>query len=143
MAVSQTLTLKETKVDVQANTSRVQILWKSQQTGDSHNYNSRTAKYWITVNGKKTAYTVSYTLPEKATETIELFGGKVLDTPGFSSLEFNNISKYDIRDSFVEFGKFPCKFKDCVGIVKYKALNGKKKARLTKEPCSIFVTTNH
>lgn len=47
-------------------------------------------------------------------ELVELFGGKVLDTPGFSSLEFNNISKYDIRDSFVEFKKYPCKFKDCM-----------------------------
>lgn len=47
-------------------------------------------------------------------ELVELFGGKVLDTPGFSSLEFNNISKYDIRDSFVEFKNYPCKFKDCM-----------------------------
>lgn len=70
MAVSQTLTLKETKVDALANTSRVQILWKSQQTGESYNLNSRTAKYWITVNGKKTAYTVSYTLPLQTTQTI-------------------------------------------------------------------------
>ena len=47
-------------------------------------------------------------------ELVEMFGGKVLDTPGFSSLEFNNINKYDIRDSFIEFEKFPCKFKDCM-----------------------------
>ena len=47
-------------------------------------------------------------------ELVELFGGKVLDTPGFSSLEFNNIDKLDIRDSFVEFGLYPCKFKDCM-----------------------------
>lgn len=47
-------------------------------------------------------------------ELIELFGGKVLDTPGFSSLEFNNISKEDIRNSFVEFRNYSCKFKDCM-----------------------------
>ncbi len=46
-------------------------------------------------------------------ELIELFGGKVLDTPGFSSLEFNDISKEQIRDSFIEFKNYPCKFKDC------------------------------
>lgn len=70
MAVYQTLTLKEKSVDTLANTSQVQILWKSQQTGESHNDNTRTAKYWITVNGTKTEYTVSYTLPAKTTKTI-------------------------------------------------------------------------
>ena len=47
-------------------------------------------------------------------ELLELFGGKVLDTPGFSSLEFKNYSKEQIRDAFVEFRKFPCDFKDCM-----------------------------
>ena len=47
-------------------------------------------------------------------ELIELFGGKLLDTPGFSSLEFNNISKENIRDTFIEFKNYPCKFKDCM-----------------------------
>lgn len=47
-------------------------------------------------------------------ELVELFGGKVLDTPGFSSLEFNNISKEQIKDSFVEFKNYSCKFKDCM-----------------------------
>jgi len=70
MAVYQTLSVKEISVDTLANTSRVQILWKSQQTGESHNDNTRTAKYWITVNGEKTEYTVSYTLPAKTTKTI-------------------------------------------------------------------------
>jgi len=63
-------------------------------------------------------------------ELVELFGGKVLDTPGFSSLEFNNIDKYSIRDSFVEFKNYPCKFKDCMHLnekvcgVKDAVLNG-------------------
>lgn len=70
MAVSQKLTLKEIGVDTLANTSKVKILWTSTQTGESHNDNTRTAKYWITVNGTKTEYTVSYTLPAKTTKTI-------------------------------------------------------------------------
>jgi len=36
-----------------------------------------------------------------------------MDTPGFSSLEFKNYSKEQIRDSFVEFSLYPCPFKDC------------------------------
>ncbi len=47
-------------------------------------------------------------------ELIELFDGKILDTPGFSSLEFNNIDREKIRDAFVEFKNYPCKFKDCM-----------------------------
>lgn len=70
MAVYQTLKLTETSVDKLANTSKVKVVWKSQQTGQSHNDNKRTAKYWITANGKKTAYTVDYTLPANTTETI-------------------------------------------------------------------------
>ena len=70
MAVYQTLTLKEAKVDTLANASSVQILWKSQQTGESHNLNTRTANYWVTINGTRTQYSVSYTLPAKTTQTI-------------------------------------------------------------------------
>ena len=44
----------------------------------------------------------------------EAFGGKIMDTPGFSALDFNNYSKERIRDSFVEFHNFPCPFKDCL-----------------------------
>ena len=47
-------------------------------------------------------------------ELVEMYDGKVLDTPGFSALEFNNISKEVIRDSFIEFRKYPCKYKDCM-----------------------------
>ena len=46
-------------------------------------------------------------------ELVEMYEGKVLDTPGFSALEFNNISIDTIRDSFIEFKNFPCKYKDC------------------------------
>ena len=50
------------------------------------------------------------------TRVVELFdfcNGKVMDTPGFSSLEFKNYTKEAIRDAFVEFLDYPCPFKDC------------------------------
>ena len=49
-------------------------------------------------------------------ELIELFGGKVLDTPGFSSLDFSVMTKENIRDSFREFKTANCPFKDCFHI---------------------------
>lgn len=49
----------------------------------------------------------------RVVELFELFGGKVMDTPGFSSLEFKNYSKEQIRNAFVEFSKYPCLYKDC------------------------------
>lgn len=53
------------------------------------------------------------------TRVVELFnfeGGKVLDTPGFSALDFSNYSKEEVRDSFIEFEDFPCPFRDCMHI---------------------------
>lgn len=47
-------------------------------------------------------------------ELIELFGGKVLDTPGFSSIDFNDLEKTDIRDGFIEFSKYSCPYQDCM-----------------------------
>lgn len=50
------------------------------------------------------------------TRVVELFsflGGKVMDTPGFSSLEFNKYTKEEIKKAFVEFNDYPCPFKDC------------------------------
>ena len=50
------------------------------------------------------------------TRVVELFdfcNGKVVDTPGFSSLEFNRYTKEQIRDAFIEFLEYPCPFKDC------------------------------
>jgi ribosome biogenesis GTPase len=49
----------------------------------------------------------------RVVEMFELFGGKVMDTPGFSALDFKGFSKSEIRDSFVEFLDFPCPFGDC------------------------------
>lgn len=49
----------------------------------------------------------------RVVELFSLFGGKVLDTPGFSSLELTKYSKEQIRDSFIEFSEYPCIYKDC------------------------------
>ena len=46
-------------------------------------------------------------------ELINILGGKVLDTPGFSSLSFEHIPKENIKDLFIEFKNYPCKYKDC------------------------------
>ena len=50
------------------------------------------------------------------TRVVELFSindGKVMDTPGFSSLELRNYKKDEIRSSFLEFSLYPCVYKDC------------------------------
>lgn len=71
MAVSQTLTLTESDVSTSANTSKVRILWKSTQTGESWNGYTRTAKYYVSINGgAETEYSVTYTLPKNSTATI-------------------------------------------------------------------------
>lgn len=73
MAVSQSLSVTEVSGSVNnaANTSRVRILWQSTQTGDSWNGYTKTAKYYVSINGgAETAYSVSYTLPQNATKTI-------------------------------------------------------------------------
>lgn len=71
MAVSQSLTLTESNVVVSANTSKVRILWQSAQTGESWNGYTRTAKYYVSINGgAETEYMVNYTLPQNSTATI-------------------------------------------------------------------------
>lgn len=37
----------------------------------------------------------------------------IADTPGFSSLDFIDIDKEQIKKSFIEFQKYSCAFKDC------------------------------
>lgn len=71
MSVSQSLTLTESNVVNSANTSRVRILWKSTQSGDSWNGYTRTAKYYVSINGgAETEHLVNYTLPQNSTATI-------------------------------------------------------------------------
>ena len=52
----------------------------------------------------------------RVVELFSLFDGKVMDTPGFSALDFNKYSKEEIRDAFIEFSMYPCPFKDCMHI---------------------------
>ena len=47
-------------------------------------------------------------------EILELLDGYIFDSPGFSSLEFPNMLKEEIRDAFIEFKEFNCPFKDCM-----------------------------
>lgn len=49
-------------------------------------------------------------------ELIEISGGLVADTPGFSALHFDNMSAADIRDNFIEFNEYRelCEYKDCM-----------------------------
>ena len=47
---------------------------------------------------------------------VNLFGGKVLDTPGFSQIDLSVYSVEDIRNSFVEFSKYKCRYDDCLHI---------------------------
>ena len=48
----------------------------------------------------------------RVVELFDFYGGKVMDTPGFSSLELN-ASKEEIRDAFREFRTIQCPYKDC------------------------------
>lgn len=56
------------------------------------------------------------------TELIEVLGGYIADTPGFSSISFNEMAKFDIRDNFIEFNEYrdKCEYKDCMHINELK-----------------------
>ncbi len=51
-------------------------------------------------------------------ELLDIDGGLVADTPGFSSLDFIGMDKKDIKDNFIEFYKNEdkCKYQDCLHI---------------------------
>lgn len=71
MSVVQSLKLYQENQDAVSNSSELRILWKSTQSGDSRNLNTRTAKYWVSINGgAEEEYSVSYTLPKSKTQTI-------------------------------------------------------------------------
>ena len=46
-------------------------------------------------------------------ELYEFLDGKVLDTPGFSALDFSIYKKENIKYAFKEFSNYTCPFKDC------------------------------
>lgn len=49
-------------------------------------------------------------------ELLDVAGGLIADTPGFSSLELLEMKPSDIRDSFIEFDNYKseCKYHDCM-----------------------------
>ena len=51
-------------------------------------------------------------------ELMEMFGGLIADTPGFSSISFIGMTNEDIRDNFIEFNEFRdlCEYKDCMHV---------------------------
>ena len=52
------------------------------------------------------------------TELIPILDGLIADTPGFSSIDFKDMKKSDIRDNFIEFNEYRefCEYKDCMHI---------------------------
>ena len=46
-------------------------------------------------------------------EFYDINGSLIADTPGFSAIDLEEYSKEQIKDSFIEFNKYPCKYKDC------------------------------
>ena len=71
MAVSQSLTLTQQSQNIVNNSSVVKMLWTSTQSGESRNGYTRTANYWVSINGgTETKYSVTYTLPKNSTTTI-------------------------------------------------------------------------
>ena len=49
-----------------------------------------------------------------ATELYEFEGGFIGDTPGFSKLDFMLLEAEDLKDYFVEFNQYQCKFRGCL-----------------------------
>ena len=47
-------------------------------------------------------------------ELVSLFEGKLVDTPGFSNIDLSLYSKEDIKNSFIEFKNYSCKYRDCM-----------------------------
>ncbi len=46
-------------------------------------------------------------------ELIALFGGKLVDTPGFSSIDLSVYTNEEIKNAFIEFNNCNCLYKDC------------------------------
>lgn len=51
-------------------------------------------------------------------ELVDIGGGLIADTPGFSTIEFTDIDKYNIKYCFKEFNDYQnqCKFRECMHI---------------------------
>lgn len=49
----------------------------------------------------------------RCTTLVSLYGGSVVDTPGFSDIDLSLYTDDEIKKSFIEFEKFKCPYKDC------------------------------
>lgn len=47
-------------------------------------------------------------------ELYEISDGFIADTPGFSALDLKGMNKEQLRDTFIEFRNYECKFNDCM-----------------------------
>lgn len=47
-------------------------------------------------------------------ELYEISDGYIADTPGFSAIDLKDMSKEQLRDTFIEFRNYECKFRDCM-----------------------------
>lgn len=47
-------------------------------------------------------------------ELYEIGEGFIADTPGFSALDFKDMDKEQLRDTFIEFREYDCKFRNCM-----------------------------
>ena len=71
MGVSQSVSLTQGTQNIENNTTQVTFKWTSTQSGESWNGYTKTAYYYISINGgAETKYSVSYTLPKGSTTTI-------------------------------------------------------------------------
>ncbi len=61
-------------------------------------------------------------------ELVMLFGGKLVDTPGFSSIDLSDIPDLGIRDGFLEFERFECQYRTCMHTVETTSFCGVKEA---------------
>lgn len=52
----------------------------------------------------------------RETTLYEYYGGLLGDTPGFSKLDLSNIGINDLKNHFIEFSNYKCKFNDCLHI---------------------------
>ena len=48
------------------------------------------------------------------TELYDVDDALIADTPGFSALDLSNIEKGELKDTFIEFANYECKFHDCL-----------------------------
>jgi len=69
------------------------------------------------LNIKTDAISKSLGRGKHTTRHVELYSiaeGYIADTPGFSALDLSEINKEELRDAFIEFKQYNCKFKNCM-----------------------------